>query len=146
MKNNLMPHQNTKNYYDPVILFLSIHPKEEKYSRFTHIYAHGSTIHNNQEMEVCAGTRPGVNRPGLYNMLWKRPYYWCQATNPPRWMQLRLTKSQAGLMASFKPAPSVGLFAGWVTQRLWSSNWLRLIWNYLKEHFTRRIQKIFVIK
>lgn len=110
MENNLMPHQNTKNHYDPVILFLSIHPKEEKYPRFMHIYTHGSTIHNNQEMEVCAGNRPRVNRPGLHNMLWKQPYYWCQITNPPRWMQLRLTKSQASLMASFKPAPSVGLF------------------------------------
>lgn len=52
MENNLVPHQNTKNHYDPVILFLSIHPKEEKYPRFMHIYAHGRSLHNNHEIEV----------------------------------------------------------------------------------------------
>lgn len=139
MENNLVPHQNTKKHYDPVILFLSIHPKEEKYPRFiisTLITLMVALFTIIRRWKFCAGTRPGVNRSGLYNMLWEQPSL-MPGHKSTQTMRLRLTESQT---------PSVELFAGWVTQRLWSSDWLRLIWNYLKEHFARRIQKIFFIK
>ncbi|OBS65441.1 hypothetical protein A6R68_06033 [Neotoma lepida] len=58
-------------------------------------------------------------------MLHEQPHHWCQG--PLVHPDECLTRSQAGLTATLKPMPFAGPFAGWASQTVLFSDWLRLM-------------------